>query len=270
MSERARVKHLELVLFGDPVDHSWSPAIHQAALDAVGLDGTYRAIRVDFAGLRRGCADLRAGRWHGANITMPFKRVAAAETDERSSGAERSGSVNTIVVDGSRLVGHNTDIDGIRRVWEETDLPLDAPVLVLGSGGAAAGALIALERHDRFVSSRRLEAAERLAKTAGRGVRAVPWTTAMPGAVVINATPLGMQGEALPAGLVEASSGLLEMTYGRGATRAERTARQAGLPCASGTDLLLAQAIVSFTLWTGLAAPSEEMSRALQKAQATG
>ena len=127
---------LDLVLFGDPVGHSLSPVIQQAALDATRLEGTYRAIRVDADGFRRGCADLRTGHLHGANVTMPHKRLAAAETDERSPGAERSKSVNTIVVEGSRLIGHNTDINGVQQVWQESGWSEEAPVLVLGAGAA--------------------------------------------------------------------------------------------------------------------------------------
>jgi shikimate dehydrogenase len=259
----------DLALFGDPVEHSLSPVIQQAALAAAGLAGSYRAFRVDADGFRRACVDLRVGRLHGANITMPHKRLAAAETDERSSGAERSGSVNTIVVDDSRLVGHSTDIDGIRTVWREAGLPLDARVVVLGAGGAAAAALIALDDHELIISARRREAAERLASTVVVGARTVPWGTPVSGAVIVNATPVGMGGEPLPPGVVEGSAGLLDMAYRRHATPAVQAARGAGLPHASGTDLLLAQAMASFTLWTGLAAPAVQMRSALQKAQAT-
>jgi shikimate dehydrogenase len=259
----------DLALFGDPVEHSWSPAIQQAALDAVGLAGTYRAVKVDAEGFRQGCIDLRKGRWQGANVTMPHKRRAAEETDERSVGAERSGSVNTIVVDGSRLVGHSTDIDGIQNVWREAGLSTAASVMVLGAGGAAAAALIALDTHDLFISARRSEAVEQLSEVVDVAVRPVPWGTAVPGAVIVNATPLGMRNETLPPGLVEESAGLLDMAYRRGTTPAVRVADRAGLPYGSGTDLLLAQAVASFAWWTGLPAPADEMRVALQMAQAT-
>ncbi|MDH3260126.1 MAG: hypothetical protein OEM81_07595 [Acidimicrobiia bacterium] len=264
------VAGFDLVLLGDPVAHSLSPVIQQAGLDAAGVMGTYRALRVDANGFRRACVDLRAGRWRGANVTMPHKRLAFAETDEWSTGAERSGSVNTIVVKDSRLVGHSTDIDGIRQVWQEAGLPLDAPVLVLGAGGAAAAALVALDVSDLLISSRRWEAAQEVAATADVAVRPVKWGKVIAGAVVVNATPLGMKGETLPRGIVEQSAGLLDMAYSVQVTPAVRTACRAGLPHASGPDVLLAQATASFTLWTGLAAPSVAMRAALQKAQATG
>ena len=264
------VAGFDLVLLGNPVDHSLSPAIQQAGLDAVGLIGTYQAIRVDAAGFRRACADLRAGQWRGANVTMPHKRLAFTNTDQRSPGAERAGSVNTIVAEDTRLVGHSTDIDGIRQVWQEVGLPVDAPMLVLGAGGAAAAALIAIEADKVFISSRRGEESARLAASVDVAVETVPWGTSIDGAVVVNATPLGMAGEGLPPGVVERSGGLLDMAYGSQATPAVQTADKAGLAYVSGTDLLLAQATASFTLWTGLTAPVVQMRAALQKAQATG
>ena len=263
-------KRFDLVLFGDPVDHSLSPVIQQAALDAIGLAGTYRAVRVDEAGFRRGCAELRDGRWRGANITMPHKRLASAEVDDRTDEAGRAGSVNTIVVDGSRLVGHSTDIEGIRRTWDDADLPHHAPVLVLGAGGAAAAAVIGAGSTDVFLSARRLELATGLARDLAVAVRPLPWGTVVAGAVVVNATPLGMSGESLPPGIVEQAAGLLDMAYGRSTTPAVQTARSRGIPHATGSDLLLAQAAASFTLWTGRAAPVAAMRAALQKAQATG
>lgn len=263
------IPRLDLVLFGDPVAHSLSPIIHQAALNEARLEGTYRTKRVDEAGFRRACTDLRAGRWHGANVTMPHKRLAFEEMDERSAGAERAGSVNTIVVEESRLTGHSTDIDGIRAVWQEAGLPLGVRVLVLGSGGAAAAALIALEPGDLYISARRFEAAVHLAEGLDTGVRPVSWGRPIPGAVVVNATPVGMKGESLPPGIVEESAGLLDMAYGAATTPAIDLAHRLALPHGSGTDLLLAQATVSFTLWTGLTAPVSAMRAALQKAQAT-
>jgi shikimate dehydrogenase len=263
------VTRFDLVLFGDPVDHSLSPVIQQAGLDAAGLAGTYRAVRVDEEGYRRGCADLRAGLWSGANVTMPHKRLAVEEMDALSSGAERAVSVNTVVVEGSRLTGHSTDIDGIQQVWQEAALPRGVPVLVLGAGGAAAAALIAIDTDEVFVSSRHFEDAARLAAAIDVGVRPVPWGTAVAGAVVVNATPLGMAGDSLPLDIVEESAGLLDMAYARRATPAVLAADRAGVPYATGTDLLLAQATASFTLWTGRVAPTAQMRAALQKAQAT-
>ncbi len=155
--------------------------------------------------------------------------------------------------------------------WQEAGLPHDVPVLVLGAGGAAAAALIAVDADDVFVSARRFESAFGLAQGHGRRGATAAVGDRRPGAVVVNATPLGMAEESLPPGIVEEAAGLLDMAY----SRAVDAGRADGAPhrtCryASGTDLLLAQAMASFTLWTGRTAPVAEMRDALQKAQATG
>lgn len=263
------MRRFNLVLFGDPVAHSLSPVLQNAALETAGFQGAYRSVRVDQRGLERGCRDLRAGRLDGANVTMPHKALAARLVDERSTGAARAQSVNTIMVEDSKLIGHSTDIDGVRSVWGEASLPVDAPVLVLGAGGAAAAALIALEGRVLYLAARSRESAARLGRQVAPTARVIPWGKGVPGAVVVNATPIGMAGDALPVGILEESAGLLDMPYRTGVTPAVRDARRAGLPTASGIDLLVAQAGASFTLWTGRPAPLHEMRNALQIAQAT-
>lgn len=261
---------LRLAVFGDPVAQSWSPVIQEAGLHAVGIRGTYRAIQVDRAGFLQGCDDVREGRLDGANVTMPYKRLAAEKVDRLTSDAERAGSVNTLVREGGRLVGYSTDVEAIRQVWRQTGLAGDAPVLVLGAGGAAAAALVALEEHERWVSARRAAAAVALSTEIGPAIRTVEWGRAVPGAVVVNATPLGMRGEELPRAVVEAAIGLFDMVYAPIPTPACRRAHAAGIPVAEGSEMLLAQAMLSFTLWTGVPAPAAAMRAALQNAQETG
>ncbi len=256
---------IRLVLLGDPVVHSLSPVIHSAGLVAVGIAGIYTARRVDAEGFLSACEDLRSGRLDGANVTMPHKRLAADRVDQVSAEAERSGSVNTIVAREGVLTGHNTDVAGVRAVWVEHGLPADAPVLILGAGGAAAAAVVALEDRDLVVSARRPSAAEALLGGLPGGT--VGWGSGVEGAVVVNATPLGMLAEPLPSAVLSGAAGLLDMAYGSSVTPAVRAARAAGLPTAEGADLLLAQAFASFELWTGVPAPREAMRAALQMAQ---
>lgn len=259
---------IRLALLGDPVGHSLSPFIQEAALRALGIPGTYVARRVDREGFLRACFELRSGDLDGANVTMPHKQLAADTVDELSADAARAVSVNTLLVRGGRLQGHSTDVSGIRVVWEAGGLPADAPVLILGAGGAAAAALVALNGHDITVSARRLDAARALLTRIEAAGRAVEWGSGLPGAVVVNATPLGMHDESLPPAVLAAAGGLLDMTYGPHPTRAVATARARQLPTVDGIEFLLAQAAVSFELWTGLPAPRQAMAAAVQKAQA--
>ena len=121
---------MRLVLLGDPVAHSRSPAIQRAALAAAGILGSYEARRVDAAGVYRACAEIRAGTLRGANVTMPHKRVAAAAADRLAPAAARCGAVNTLVGEQGEVVGHNTDVSGLLAVWQRAGMPPRAPVEV--------------------------------------------------------------------------------------------------------------------------------------------
>jgi len=253
---------VRLVLLGDPVAHSRSPAIHEAALAACGIEGRYEARRVDVPGLYRAVAEIRSGALAGANVTMPHKAAAAAACDRLDAEAARCGSVNTMARRDGDVVGYSTDISGVRTVLRELGVDETLPVLVLGAGGAAAAALAALGGTRRvLVAARRPAAARARARSSGSAV-SHRWGEPCPGAAVVNATPLGMRGEPLPDGVVEAAAALLDMPYGEQATPAVVTARRLGIPVADGLDLLVAQAADSFRLWTGMDAPRTVMQAA--------
>jgi shikimate dehydrogenase len=261
---------MRLVVLGDPVEHSRSPAIHTAALAAVGIEGTYRARRVDDAGMASAVDEVRYGRITGANVTMPHKRLAFELADRTTENAMRSGAVNTLTRSDGEVWGYNTDVDGIRSVWASRDLPVDAPVLVVGTGGAAAGALVALAGRSLAISGRRNGSAADLLERTRVGGLVVPWAESLPGAVVVNATPLGMEGESLPHDVMAAASGFFDLTYASVESPSLRRAREAGLPTADGKELLLAQAAASFEIWTGIPAPASVMRVAFSSGQIPG
>lgn len=255
---------MRLVVLGDPVAHSLSPTIQQAALNAVAIPGTYEGRRVDAAGMEAAVEELRRGDLDGANVTMPHKAIAAGLADRLEPIAQRAGAVNTLVRVDRVIVGHNTDVVGVRTVWGWAGLPTTAPVLVLGAGGASAAALLALEDRRLLVATRRPEAAADLVSGLGIAAEIVPWGSTVAGAVVVNGTPVGMAGEALPPGVLDGAIGLLEMAYGSGPTPAATVMAAAGAPVASGPEMLLAQGAASFELWTGRKAPVDAMRRAME------
>lgn len=255
---------MKFVVLGDPVDHSLSPVIHQAAFDALGIDASYTARKVDAAGLSQAVDEIRYGTLTGANVTMPHKELAFEKADHVSDTALRTGAVNTLLRRDGSVHGANTDVAGIVRVWDEAGLPLDRPVLVLGAGGAAAAAAVALADRELYLSARREGAASDLARRVRVDAASVPWGAGVPGAVVVNATPLGMHGEVIPSGALAAASGFFEMGYASGETPAMGAADAADLPMASGTEMLLAQAAASFRLWARREAPMAVMRTALE------
>lgn len=235
-----------------------------AALRELGIPGSYEARRVDAAGMARAVGEIREGRLDGANVTMPFKGLAAALVDECVGAAARAGAVNTIVRTPDGLVaGHLTDVEGVQTAWAWGGLPTSAPVLVLGAGGAAAAALVALEDRELSLAARSPKRAADLLGRLGVGASVISWGAGVTGAVVVNATPVGMRGEALPEPVVEPAAALFEMTYGPQPSPAVEEMWRRGRPVVGGLDMLLAQAMASFTLWTGRPAPEEAMRAAL-------
>lgn len=243
---------MRLAIFGSPVGHSLSPAMHRAALAVAGIDGDYESCDVDLDGFLDGVVAIRTHRLDGGNVTMPHKMVAYELCDELSPDAEQAGAVNTLAMQGKQLCGHNTDVLGIRSAWTLRGLPATGPVTILGAGGASAAAQVALRGREVYVSARRSEAAQKLVERVGTGAQVIGWDQSMPAGVVVNATSLGMRGETLPDYLLESATGLLDMSYGNAPTPAVSSLRVAGVPVADGLDMLVGQAVGSFAIWTGV------------------
>lgn len=252
---------LKLALLGDPVAHSLSPRLHAVAMAAVGIEGSYEARKVDAAGVADAIEEIRRSELDGANVTMPHKRVAARLADELAPDAARAGSANTLLRRNGLIIGASTDVGGIRMAWGA--LP-DGPAHILGSGGAAAAALLALEGRPLSVSARRPGAAARLIAKTGVEADHAEWTVPAQGAVLVNATPLGMADETLPDGLLESASGLFDMPYGERTTPAVKTAGALGIPVVEGVEMLVSQAALSFELWTGVMPPLTMMRAGLE------
>jgi shikimate dehydrogenase len=254
-----------LALLGDPVDHSRSPEIHGAMLELAGLVGEYVAIAADARALAEAVQGVREGLWHGLNVTMPLKSAAAGLCDGLTEQAASGGSVNTIGLVDGRVRGHSTDGDAFAELAGSDRFEAGAPILLLGGGGSASAALAALAgRREMYVSTRRREQAEVLASRFG--VSVAPWATPVAGALVINATPLGMHGEHLPERVLQTAVGLIDLPYGTEATAAAREAASNGLPMADGHEFLVRQAMASFSSWTGVGVAFDDLLAKLRKA----
>jgi shikimate dehydrogenase len=251
---------------GDPVDHSRSPAIHNAGFASLGIDATFEPIQVDYDAFDTVVADLRCGELDGVSVTMPHKDHAYTSVDVRDELADRSGAVNTIVAEGDELHGYNTDVAGVRHAIGLLGLAHDAPVLILGYGGAARAALVALEGRDVTITGRDLDRATSVIRSVGIAAEIVQWGTALDDAVVVNATPLGMHGEHLPDALLHAACGFVDMAYGTHPTPAIALAASTGIPHSDGIDMLVGQAVRAFELFTARSAPIGVLERAARGA----
>jgi shikimate dehydrogenase len=239
--------------------------MHNAAFRALGLDWTYELLDVTPADLPGAVKSLRRTDVAGANVTIPHKQAVMEQMDAVDPEAVRARAVNTIVRDGSRLVGSNTDIAAIRSAIASVGLePKGAKAVILGAGGAARAAAVALEgAHLTFVS--------RHADEADVPGHAIAWddpsvhALARSADVLLNATPLGRRDEMpiRPAALPR-DGAVIDLVYVTGGTPLVRKSRSLGLRTADGWEILLLQGAMSFEKWTGRAAPVDAMRETLQ------
>jgi shikimate dehydrogenase len=238
--------------------------MHNAAFAALGLDWTYELLDVPPGELPAAMRTLRSPDAGGANVTIPYKRAVMDHLDTIDPEALRAGAVNTIAREGARLVGSNTDVAGIRSAIADIGLePRGADVLILGAGGSARAAAIALEgAHVTFVARRPHE--------VDLPGRVVAWTdpswsrSARSADLLLNATPLGRREEMpLRPNALPRDGAVIDLVYVRGGTPLVRKARSLGLRVADGWGILLAQGARSFEIWTGKPAPLEAMRQTL-------
>lgn len=280
-----------LCVFGDPVAHSISPAMHNAALKACGLPGQYVRLHATAEEFPAALRALAKAGFTGANVTIPHKPAALAICDEVEERARLCGAVNTVLVDGEKLCGFNTDGPGfVRALREEFYVDLrDLRVLLLGAGGGAGRAIAvqcALERCERLcLVNRSPEKAKALAtelaprfssdRLLGPTERCVwaEWTEdclaqeIAQSDLIINASSIGMRRTdpaALPAHLLTANLLVYDTVYAGGRTPLLENAEAAGARAANGLSMLLHQGALAFETWFNRSAPLEAMRAALQ------
>ena len=261
-------------VIGWPVDHSLSPAIHNAGFAAAELDWVYVPLAVPPDRLAPAIRGLAALGFAGVNVTMPHKTEAAELIDDLSEDARLLRAVNTIVVRGDDLEGHNTDAPGFTRFLERDAGfdPAGKTALVFGAGGAARACALALAR----AGLERLTVVARNEARTG-GIRLIAVNQGLPvdvigpdGAggrrydLVVNATPVGRDPEPEHVALPDLGDGVVvvDLLYDPPVTRLQVRAKEAGATAFGGLGHLLEQAALSFELWTGTPAPLEVMSAA--------
>ncbi len=270
-------------IMGWPVAHSRSPAMHNAAFEALGMDWEYLFLPVAPAHVDDAVRGLRALGFAGANVTVPHKQAVMSALDRVTVEARAIGAVNTIVNRDGVLEGHNTDAIGFLRALREGGFePRDCRAVVLGAGGAARAIVYALlaARATVTVANRTLSRARRLADELGALFRAhvstIPLNAvqALEAALaradlLVNATSVGMAPHADACPLPEEvaippSLTLYETVYTPRETALVARARRAGATTIDGLGMLLHQGAVAFELWTGTPPPLDVMRRALE------
>jgi shikimate dehydrogenase len=254
-------------LIGDPVSHSLSPRMQNAAFAARGLDWAYIPLRVDAARLEEAVTGLVALEFAGANVTIPHKTAVVSYCDELDEVAERAGSVNTLVVRDGRVHASSTDGPAVVGLVEADG----ASALVLGAGGSAqavATSLLDAGAVALTVAARDDERAHALVarlKTlfSDREIGAAEgWPPESHATLLVNATPVR---DELPVAL-DGIKQVVDLAYNTDGspTTLVASAQQAGCErIVEGAEVLLAQGAASFERWTGIEAPLEVMRAAL-------
>lgn len=267
-------------LVGYPVEHSMSPAMHNAAFKALGLDAEYRLAPVEPGRLAAFIETLRGPEVMGGSVTIPHKVAVMRHLDHVDETARAIGAVNTIVHREGQLTGHNTDATGgIKALTEAYGALEGSDVTILGAGGASRAITYQVSRLDCRVTvlNRSPDKARRLVED----VRPTASAELSHGAldrlpdvigdtdVLINATPVGMSPNTsdspAPAGLLHDGLFVYDVIYNPVKTRLLRDAEAKGAQVLSGVNMLVYQGAEAFKMWTGAEPPIDLMQRAVEE-----
>jgi shikimate dehydrogenase len=264
-------QHSTVGLIGWPVEHSRSPAMHNAAFEALGLDWRYILLPTPPDQIETVVGRIRSGELQGANVTIPHKQAVMPFLDEIDPAAQTVGAVNTIVKQAGRLIGFNTDTIGFKRALLETGIETkDQLCAVLGAGGSARAVVYMLRELDAHITvyARDIEKA-RAAHTNCRPLSALneidPATK-----LIVNTTPVGLSpnidaspwldGAAFPANAL-----IFDLLNNPATTRFMKQAQQAGRRAVNGWNMLVYQGAAAFEKWTGIEPPVDVMKQALEQ-----
>lgn len=282
------IYHLGLI--GHPLSHSLSPKIQNAALQACGLEGEYSLYPIhpdDTQGLQDLLARVRSREITGLNVTIPHKQNVIALLDELTSTAKAISAVNVIYLRNQKLVGDNTDAQGfladLKGCIGDRESLIDKSALVLGAGGSARAIVYALlfDGWKVTIAARRIEQAQQLARSFKNYQLPVTdfdspilrtaslWDQSLI-SLLVNTTPIGMtpdidqsplpQNSSIPNGTM-----IYDLVYNPRETKLVRDARAQGLQATTGLGMLIEQAALGFTLWTGHNPPREAMLTAVEQ-----
>jgi shikimate dehydrogenase len=254
-----------------PAGHTRSPAMHNAAYAALGLDAVFVAFDVAPARLAAALAGARALGVRQLAVSIPHKEAVIAHLDEVDETARRIGAVNTVTLRDGRLVGSNTDWLGVARALERETKLAGRRAVVLGAGGTARAAVFALREHRARVTvlNRTPARAEALARELGADdAGALVALGRLEHDVLVNPPSVGLRSEEtpVPAGALRAGSVVLDAVYDPPETRLLRDARARGARTVGGKWMLVEQAVEQIRLWTGRAAPADVMAAAFDAA----
>ena len=245
-------------VIGDPIDHSLSPALHNFWLQEMGIDGSYEAINCPERYLHKTINKLLKEGYVGGNVTIPHKEKAMMLCDELDEVAKKVGAVNTLVFDGGKILGKNTDVKGfLDNVSRETFDFSQKKALVIGAGGAARAVIVALKQAgaEIIITNRTRKRAEMLAQEYDCEV--LDWekkNELSTFSILVNTTSLGMEGAdnlEIDLSLLPKESLVTDIVYNPLRTSLLEQADKLGIKTVTGIGMLIYQAAPGFKAWFG-------------------
>ena len=264
-------------IIGDPIDHSLSPAIHNAAFTTLGLNCSYIAFRVQEGQLKNSMDSLRAINIGGFNVTMPHKVAVLQYVDSSDKIVEMVGAANTVNNEDGKFYAYNTDVVGFIEPLHQRKIDLNGyEVLILGAGGAARAVVVALSQEKGIskinIVNRNIDRSTNLANVINKlGLMANIISLddiqkiAFRSNLIVNTTPLGMKNEEslIKSSSISKESIVYDIVYKPIETKLLENAKTVGAQVIYGYEMLLEQAIASFKIWFRMDPPIESMKKVL-------
>jgi shikimate dehydrogenase len=263
-------------VIGDPIDHSLSPTIHNAAYRELGIECTYIAYKVDKGELATGIESLKKIKIAGFNVTIPHKIEMMRYLDNVDETCKKIGAVNTVLNDDGILRGFNTDMDGFLEPIKRKEIQIkNSKIFLLGAGGASRAIIAGFQKEGAdnvVIVNRTKENGDELARFSNEiGLDA---TSVQLNAMnelnskfdfIVNASSLGLKGEKniIPSSLMDEQTTVYDIVYKPLKTDLINTAKENNCKIIYGYEMLLGQAIRSFEIWLDQKAPYEAMKRSI-------
>ena len=244
-------------VIGNPIDHTLSPILHNRWLKENNINATYDKKKIDKEDLQSIISEIKQKKIHGINVTVPFKKTVIPYLDKLSPEAERTQSVNTIILSNNTLVGHNTDISGFTKAINDLNFNIEGKkIFVLGAGGVVPSIIFALDRMnvgEIAISNRTRQKADDL-KNQFKNIKIINWGNLPDFDVIINATSLGLNNETINLDFsnVRGKKLFYDVIYNPGLTNFLKIGKKLGNRSENGKLMFVYQALQAFKLWHGV------------------
>ncbi len=278
--EKLKKSFKTFCIIGDPINHSFSPLIHNSAFASLNLNYSYIAFRVPQLDLEEAVKSLKKINIAGFNVTLPHKVNIINYIDNLSSEAKTAGAVNTVKNENGTFVGYNTDIHGLIAPLEERQVDFkNIEILIMGAGGSCRAALVGLSKKKEIKKvnivnrdQKKLDKVIDLGKKLG--LRCIPINyenenllkeISLNSRLVINTTSIGLNNESSPlkSNFMSKNAFIFDIIYRPIYTDLLKKAKEAGSNIIFGYEMLLHQGAKSFEIWTGINSPIDVMKKAL-------